>query len=92
MKQEPHLTPVTGETFAHDTAITDPGACLDIKAQNFWRRGQNAFFETKVTFHRHEERKKRNYMERCLYVEHATFTPLVIGTNGGMGDLSVRSS
>ena len=67
----------------------------------FWRRGQDAFFdvcvshvnalsqknqETKVTFHRDEERKKRNYMERCLYVEHATFTPLIIGTNGGMGD------
>ena len=101
VKQEPHLTPVTGETFSHDTAITDPGARLDIKARNFWRRGQDAFFdvcvthvnapsqkkqETKVTFHRHEERKKRNYMERCLYVEHATFTPLVIGTNGGMGD------
>ena len=101
VKQEPHLTPVTGETFSHDTAITDPGARLDIKARNFWQRGQDAFFdvcvthvnapsqkkqETKVTFHRHEERKKRNYMERCLYVEHATFTPLVIGTNGGMGD------
>ena len=42
--------------------------------------------ETKVTFHRHEERKKRKYLERCLYVEHATFTPLIIGTNGGMGD------
>ena len=25
-------------------------------------------------------------MERCLYVEHALFTPLVIGTNGGIGD------
>ena len=25
-------------------------------------------------------------MERCLYVEHATFTPLIIGTNGGLGD------
>ena len=25
-------------------------------------------------------------MERCLYVKHATFTPLIIGTNGGMGD------
>ena len=25
-------------------------------------------------------------MGRCLYVEHATFTPLIIGTNGGMGD------
>ena len=100
VKQEPHLTPLlTGETFSNDTA--DPGARLDIKARNFWRRGQDAFFdvcvthvnapsqknqETKVTFNRHEERKKRNYMERCLYVEHATFTPLIIGTNGGMGD------
>ena len=92
---------MTGEKFSHDTKITDPGARLDIKARNSWRRGQDAFFdvcvthvnappqkkqETKVTFHRHEERKKRRYMERCLYVEHATFTPLVIGTNGGMGD------
>ena len=99
IKQEPDLTPLTGETFSHDTA--DPGAQFDIKARNFWRRGQDAFFdvcvthvnapsqknqETKVTFNRHEERKKRNYMERCLYVEHATFTPLIIGTNGGMGD------
>ena len=96
VKQEPHLTPITGETFSYD-----PGARLDNKARNFWRRGQDAFFdvcvthvnapsqknqETKATFHRHEERKKRNYMERCLYVEHATFTPLIIGTNGGMGD------
>ena len=92
---------MTGEKFSHDTKITDPGARLDIKARNSWRRGQDAFFdvcvthvnappqkkqETKVTFHRHEERKKRRYMERCLYVEHATVTPLVIGTNGGMGD------
>ena len=73
--------------------LNPQGARLDIKARNFWRRGQDAFFdvcvthvnapsqkkqETKVTFHRHEERKKRNYMERCLYVEHATFTPLII--------------
>ena len=41
--------------------------------------------ETKVKFHRHKERKKQNYMERCLYVEHDLFTPLVIGTNGGIG-------
>ena len=107
VQKEPHLTLITGDLFSHDTAITDPGARLDIKARNFWRRGQDTFFfmylffdvcvshvnapsqrnqETKVTFHRDEERKKRNYMERCLYVEHATFTPLIIGTNGGMGD------
>ena len=26
-------------------AITDSGACLDIKVRNFWRRGQDAFFD-----------------------------------------------
>ena len=29
--------------------------------------------------------KKREYMQRVLEVEHATFTPLVLGTNGRMG-------
>ena len=28
---------------------------------------------------------KRTYLERIVEVEHATFTPLVFGTNGGMG-------
>ena len=35
VQKEPHLTLITGETFSHDTAITDPGARLDIKARNF---------------------------------------------------------
>ena len=35
-----------------------------------------------MTFHRHEEKKKRKYMERCLYVKHDTFAHLVIGPNG----------
>ena len=100
VQQEPHLTPVSGETFSYNTAIVDDGARLDIKARNFWRRGQDAYFDvcvthvnapsqkkldTKTVFHRHEQRMKRNYHERCL-IEHATFTPLVCGTNGGMGD------
>ena len=46
---QPHLTPITGETFSHDTAITDPRARLDIKARNFWRRGKDAFFDVCVT-------------------------------------------
>ena len=33
----PNVTPITGETFSHERAITDPGADLDIKARNFWR-------------------------------------------------------
>ena len=46
---QPHLTPITGETFSHDTAITDPRARLDIKARNFWRREKDAFFDVCVT-------------------------------------------
>jgi hypothetical protein len=100
VQQEPHLTPVSGETFNYATAIKDDGARLDIKARNFWRRGQDAYFdvcvthvnapsqkklETKAVFHRHQLRKRRNYFERCL-LENATFTSLIMGTNGGMGD------
>ena len=29
--------------------------------------------------------KKREYNERILEVENGSFTPLVFGTNGGMG-------
>ena len=73
---------------------------MDIKAGGFWRRGQNAFFDVRIThvnsesnknlpveeiFRRNEAEKKRTYLERIVEVEHVTFTPLVFGTNGGMG-------
>ena len=41
--------------------------------------------------HISSSRKKRNYMERCLYVEHATFTPLIVGTTVEW-ETNVRSS
>ena len=41
---------------------------------------------SKTIFRLHETSKKREYLQRVLEVEHATFTQLVIGTNGGMGD------
>ena len=36
-------------------------------------------------YRRHEQEKKRQYEERVREVEHATFTPLVMSTTGGMG-------
>eukprot|EP00794_Sanderia_malayensis_P011719 gene11719-12940_t len=75
-------------------------AQLDIKANGFWRLGQNAFFDVRITHvnaasnrnqsterisHQHELEKERSYMERITQVEHGAFTPLVMGTNGGMG-------
>lgn len=101
VKSEPHLIPLDNETFLLKSANISEEARLDIKAHSFWRQGQNALFDIRVThvncssskgqstmdiFRNHENAKKREYLKRVLEVEHATFTPLVMGTNGGMGD------
>ena len=101
------MLPVTNERFQHRTANTEEGARLSkrapssVKAGDFWRRGQTAFFYVRIThvntpynqnkntstiFRQHEQAKKREYNERILEVEHGSFTPLVFGTNGGMGE------
>ena len=36
--REPHLQPLSGETMSHRSAITDPGARLDIAVHGFWGR------------------------------------------------------
>ena len=101
VKSEPHLIALDNETFHLKTTNTSDEARLDIKANGFWRKGQNAFFDIRVThvnsatnkgqstvdiFRNHENAKKREYLKRVLEIEHATFTPLVMGSNGGMGN------
>ena len=86
--------------FRHRSANTAHDARPDIRARNFWRQGQDTYFDIRVThvdalsykdqateiiFKQQEEEKKRSYNQRIIEVEHGTFTPLVIGTNGGMG-------
>ena len=100
VQAEPHLIPLDGETFDLRSANTSEEARLDIKATGFWRRGQTAFFDVRVThvnsasnrnqstesvFLKNENEKKRAYLQRVIEVEQGTFTPLVLGTNGGMG-------
>ena len=36
-------------------------------------------------YRKHEQEKRRHYDQRVREVEHATFTPLVLSTTGGMG-------
>ena len=79
--------------------IDDDEARLDIRARGFWRPGQSAFFDVRVTnvnsasqvntapaavYKNHENEKKRKNNERELNCEHGSFTPLVFSINGGM--------
>ena len=93
------LRPVINKTGYPRTAKLEDNARLDVRARGFWRDGQNAFFDVRVTnadsdsqqnatvssvLRRHELEKKRCYNRRIMEVEHGTFTPLVFTTSGVM--------
>ena len=97
---EPHLQPLSGESFRLASTNTDDGARLDVRARGFWNMRQDAFFDVRVfhpnapsnssrslpaAYKKHEDEKKRTYGQRILEIEHGVFTPLVLSTSGGMG-------
>ena len=99
VENEPMLQPLTGETLKYQTAKTENNARLDVSALGFWCRDQRAFFDIRVfdpvaPSHAHqsldaahskqENEKRRQYEDRILHVEHASFTPLVFTIAGGM--------
>ena len=96
---EPRLQPLDNERLHLRSAVTSSQARLDIKAGGFWSRRVTAFFDVRVThvnskcyqnnttfevFKEQEDEKKLKYQQ--LDVEMGSFTPLVFGTNGGMGN------
>ena len=98
---EPHLQPVSeGVRFHHASANTRNDARLDVRAKGFWREGQNAFFDVRVTnadnmsqrdktvesvLRSHEQEKKRQYNARVMEIEQGTFTPIVLTVKGVTG-------
>ena len=91
-----HKYHLDNERFNFRSAVTS----LDLKAGGFWSRGVTAFFDVRVThvnsksnqgeatstiFKGQEEEKKRTYQRKVLDYKMGSFTPLVFGTNGGMG-------
>ena len=99
---EPALQPVANPTHfsSMKTANLRDDARLDIRTRGFWRAGQNAFFDVRVTnaesnsqanasvqsiLRTHEQNKKREYNQRVIEIEHGTFTPLIFTTSGAMG-------
>ena len=86
---EPHLLPLTGETLHLRSANAQDMARLDAKARSFWQEGVVAFFDVRVThvnansqshldtsciFRKHEDSKKREYLQRVLEIDHGSFT------------------
>ena len=87
---EPLFQPLTGEKLRYQTSIKEDNARLDLSALGFWRSGEKAFFHIRefdpvaqnhfnqnlqATHLRQENERRRQYEERVLHVEHASFTP-----------------
>ena len=95
---EPHLQPLTGEQLTMRSGNTDANARLDIAANGVWVKNlfwwqkwvfnffSNSNTETPLSeMHRcHENEKKRTYEQRIIDIEHASFTPLIFSSTGGM--------
>ena len=83
----------------HRTANREDG--LDVMAEGFWGGDrQRAFLDVRVfnpfarsygnttlpqCYRQNELEKRRTYNERAREIEHASFSPLVFSTSGGMG-------
>ena len=100
VESEPSLQPITNESLPYSN-IKGDDARLDVRARSFWRKGQNAFFDVRVTnadaasytsqsissvLLKHEREKKRHYNQRAMDIEHGSFTPLIFTVHGSMGD------
>ena len=99
VETEPQLLPVPHTLKLSNGTNRQDGARLDISARSFWSPLDRAFTDVRVLhpqaqsnsdksisqmYQSHEKNKKREYNDRVLNVEKATFTPLVFSTTGGM--------
>ncbi len=96
---EPPLQPCDGFNF-RPSVNTKPDARSDVRARDYFRDGQNSFFDIQVTnadcasnvnkpiksvLKSKETAKKTEYNVRIMEVEHGTFTPLIFSVKGVMG-------
>ena len=95
---EPQLQSLSGESFDVRTASKHEDVRLNTSATGFWCSGQKALFHVRVfnplasryrntPLSKHytinENEKKKQYNECVLQVEHGSFTPLFMSSNGG---------
>ena len=60
-------------------------AFIDVRIFNPMQCPINCHGPLSSVYRKHEQEKRREYDQRVREIEHATFTPLVLSTTGGMG-------
>ena len=98
VKVEPELLPIEGDSVTNGNSAEK--ARLDVSGVGVWGPYEKTFLDIRVMhpnspsylnqpldqlYTRHENEKKRSYLERVLQVEKGTFTPVVFSTSGGTG-------
>ena len=99
--REPHLLPLTGQTFTLRSVNTSQEARLELAVRGVNNSMEKTFWDIRVfhsgaasnqcqtveaSFKKHKDEEKRTYNARLIEVEKATFTSLVFSTTGGMGE------
>ena len=97
VKTEPELLPIGDRNTG--SANSSEKARLDVSAVGIWSPMERTFLDVRIVhpnspsymgkdanaiYKLNENEKKRNYNQRIIQVERATFTPLVFSTSGGM--------
>ena len=100
VETEPKLLSYTEEDLLGKMTNRAKEARVDIRANGFWTRQQEAFFgirimhpkanlstldDVKKQLTAHEREKKRSHAERINVIDCGVFTPLVFTTNGMIG-------
>ena len=104
---EPHLQPISGEQLSGASANSQDGARLDVAMNGLWGgRYEKSFLDIRVfnpfapsnrhtnlstCYRKHENEKKREYEQRILNVEHASFAPIVLSCTGGLGRIATST-
>ena len=104
---EPHLQPLSGEYLSGASANSQDGARLDVAMNGLWGgRYEKTYLDIRVfnpfapsnrhsnlstCYRKHENEKKREYEQRILNVEHASFSPIVMSCTGGFGRIATNT-
>ena len=101
---EPYLQPLAGEQLTGPSANYQDSARLDVAMNGLWGgRYEKTFLDIRVfnpfapsnrhsnlstCYRKHENKKKREYEQRIINVEHASFSPVVMSCTGGLGRIA----